>query len=367
MLGLKQYALPFTALLIAAGAVAQSADDTLTLVSGEILRGNLLDIEDGVVTFRTRHGSRTFLPVDQVQSLKTSNARVVTMAGGQSVTGALSMDGKNLIVSAGERQESLDMADVSGIAPVKRSNTGTNSTVASIGTGLLFREGNRSSVDLYARIDLDRTAQWYEWNWNTLLALDRADDFPRYFRSEFDWRHTPSETRVPFVLLGLERDLDAAIDVRAFAAAGLEQRFLKRPLHELHGGVGIGLRYDDIDPEDTLNATALDELRWRLRAREFTGNLSGSSTDIDILFRVIYKAQLHDKLVFYDELRVMPSLTDFGDIRASYDSGLAWSLLDGLELNLQLRIDYDDEPPFAQLDRWRAAVGAGLRIRFGTR
>ena len=50
MSGLKRFGLLFTAVLLSAAAGVQSGGDTLTLVSGEILRGDLVDISDGKIS-----------------------------------------------------------------------------------------------------------------------------------------------------------------------------------------------------------------------------------------------------------------------------------------------------------------------------
>ncbi len=356
MLGLKRFAPVFVALIVSMGAAAQSTDDSVTLVSGEILRGMLLDIDDDVITFRTRHGTRTYLPSDQIQSMSTVEARVVKTTDGKSAVGRLSKDGDELIVFSEDTTEAMDFSNVTQIEPAAMAERESSTTVSSVETGVLFRDGNRSRVDLYARIELDRTAHRYAWNWNSLIALDGRDHFPAYFRSEFDWQGTPLATRAPFLLLGLERDLDAAIDARAFAATGLEQRLLRQS--NLRAGVGLGLVYESFDGGDLRSTRGLENVGK---------SVTSLDTDLDLLLRLIYKTQLTDRLSYHDELRVMPSLTDFGDLRASYDSGLTWALRDGLDVNLQLRIDYDDNPPLSKLDSWRAAIGAGLRVRFGVR
>ncbi len=358
MLGMKRYALPLFALLVAAGATAQSVTDTLTLISGEILRGELLEIDDGVVTFRTRHGSRTFLPADQIQAMSTAEPRRVTLNDGRTVTGRLTKEGEQFTIAS----ESVSISDVTELERVAKDKS---KLAASVESGILFREGDKSRADLYARIELNRNEKWYAWNARTLVALDRGDGFPRYLRSEFDWRKAPGDQRAPFFLASVERDLDSAIAMRAFMAAGLEQRFLAGA--NLRVGAGVGGVYDDFDAGDAIGRGTLNEVRWRFRNRGFADALSKRDTAVALLLRVMYDTQLTDHLTFQDELRVMPSLSDFGEFRASYDSGLAWALLDGLELNLRLRIDYDDNPPFAGLEQWRAAIGAGLRVRFGTR
>jgi len=357
MSGLKRYAQLFTALLISAGAAAQSSDDTLTLVSGEILRGDLLDISDDVVSFKTRHGSRTYLPFDQIQSLRTAKPRLVTMTSGETIHGQLSVTDRKLILDGEDGVTTIEVANIASVAAFTPSDDPSPGLHASTGTGVLLRNGNQSRVDLYAKIELARIAPQYEWRWETLLALDGGDSFPNFLLSEFEWRGIQRERRDMFVLAGVERDRDAALDSRLYGAVGVDYEWLwDSPKSEFRGGVGLGVTRDALDANGTMRA-----IRWRKRDH------AHSETDLDLLFRVIYKSQLHDHLTFQDELRVLPSLTNVGDVRASYDSGLAWSLLDGLDLNLQLRIDYDDDPPFEGIDHWRAVVGAGFRVRFGPR
>lgn len=370
MSGLMRYGLLFTAVLLSGGAAAQFANDELTLVNGEILRGDLVDIDDGVVLFRTKHGSRTYLPIDQIKRGSVHGKRTIKLKDGSTPSGTVVLRDGEVDVLVDDTISTFNLDDVVAIDVVSgmEGEGRTESTItARVESGILFREGNRSRADLYARIELDRTKDWYAWNWYAMAALDGGDDFLGYLRSEFEWLRGPSDGMTPFALLGVERDRDAALDSRAYAAGGLEHRWLNRFGGDFRGGVGVGISHEDFDSGAYTENDALEELSWRLNERRLTGSLSKSDTDLDLYIRIIYEAQLRDRLAFRDELRVMPSLTDLGDVRASYDSNLAWTLLDGLEMNLQLRIDYDDDPPFAELESWRAAIGAGVRVRFGVR
>jgi hypothetical protein len=369
MPGLKRYGLLLTACILAGGAAAQSSNDTLTLVNGEILRGELVDIEDGIVTFHTRHGSRTYLPADQIEAAETDAPRTVEAKDQRSATGRLSIEEGDVRIDARSGPVLFAIADIAHVARVEAAAETADTSSGwefGVGSGVLYRDSNRSNVDLYAHIDLNRSDGWNRWKWSSLFALDDADDFPAYGRSEVSWRNSP-DWGSHFALAGVERDQDAAIDARAYAAGGVDAYAFNRPKHRLLGGIGLGVVYESFDADGPFEGRSEDELRWRIRAREFGDLPSASDTDLELLLRMIYEAQLHDRLALRDELRVMPSLTDAGDVRASYNSTVAWRLLDNLELNLQLRIDYDDDPPFAEIDRWRAAVGAGVRIRFGTR
>jgi len=351
MSGFKRYALLLTALLFQMGASAQSVNDTLTLVSGEILHGNLLDIEDSIITFRTRHGSRMYLPFDQIQSMSVARIRSISLKSGEPITGLLTMEDRSLrlrpldaVETTGPGSMKIDIEDVKGVKLTSRTPKPSVQNSALVETGVLLREGNQSNIDLYARIEIGRTTEGYSWNWETLFALYESDDFPNYARSEFEWRGDSGTSRTAFAIAGFQRDRDAALDARLQAAVGYDYRLLlDNPYREVRGGIGLGVAYESYDGR----------------------NQSIKDTDLDIFLRLIYNSQLRDRLTFSNEWRGIPSLTDGGDFRASYDSGLAWSLLDGLELNLQLRIDYDDNPPFADYDQWRGAVGAGFRVRFG--
>jgi hypothetical protein len=342
MSGFKRYALLLTVLLFQVGAFGQSGDDTMTLVSGEIFHGNLLDIDDSIITFRTRHGSRMYLPFDQIQSMSGAQARSVELRRGETVTGLLSIKERSLVVQFPDAVETINIADVKGVSRIPNPSAQNS---AEVETGVFFREGNQSHVDLYARIEIGRVTDSHTWNWEALFALDEADDFPNYARSELEWRGKPYTSWRTFALAGFERDRDAALDARLEAAVGYDYKLLyDNPYKDVRGGIGLGVAHESYDGR----------------------NQSTNDTDVDLFLRLIYNSRLRDRLTFSNELRGIPSLTDVGDFRASYDSGLAWSLLDGLELNLQLRIDYDEDPPFADFDQWRAAVGAGVRVRFGT-
>jgi len=356
---LKRNGLLLAAVFVSAAAFAQSNADSLTLVSGETLTGTLVDIDEGLVEFRTRHGSHTYHPIDQIRTGSIVAAREITFADSSRRTGTLSIQDGALMLGAGGRTESIDAKQVIGVKRVKEKAFGQGGMGAGFETGVLLRGGNRSRTDLYARIELNRDTDWYRWNWYATGTLDGSDEFPRYLRSEFEWNRAPSTRVTPFVLAGFARDRDAALDNRLFAAAGIERSWLDWFGGDVRAGVGIGPTRERFDGDG--------DLRWRIDERRLFRDISWTQTELDLYLRIVYEARLRDRLTFRDELRFVPSLTDAGAFRASYDSGFAWKLTDGLELNLRLRIDYDDDPAFESLDEWNAAIGAGVRLQFGTR
>ena len=64
------------------------------------------------------------------------------------------------------------------------------------------------------------------------------------------------------------------------------------------------------------------------------------------------------------DVLVLPSLTDFGDLRATSESALLVPLTSSLKLKLNLRVDFDDEPEFRGIDEWQTSVGASIRWDF---
>jgi hypothetical protein len=355
----QRYGLLLAAVFWPAVAFAQPVHDSLTLTTGETLTGTLVNIDEGLVEFRTRHGSHTFLPIDQIHRGKVANPRELSFDDSPAQIGALSIIDGVLMLETGDEVSTMDAGQVTGARPVNTPTGQSGTTDFGLESGVLMREANRSRTELYARIELNRDTDWYSWRWYALSTLDGSDDFPRFLRSEFEWNRAPSSSITPFLLAGIERNRDQALDNRVYAAAGVERSWLGVMGGDIRAGLGVGATRERFD--------AADELKRRLEERRLFHDLSRTDTEIDLYLRIIYQAQLRDRLTFQDELRVMPSLTDAGDFRATYDSGLAWRLTDSLELNLRLRIEYDDDPPYSALDEWNAAVGAGVQMRFGTR
>jgi len=59
-----------------------------------------------------------------------------------------------------------------------------------------------------------------------------------------------------------------------------------------------------------------------------------------------------------------PSMTDLGELRARSESSLLMPVTAHLDFRLHLFVDYEDEPEFESMEKWRTSIGAGFQWDF---
>lgn len=365
--------LTLTAVLAgAAGASLSAGADVLRLVDGDWLRGQLVEIGDGTVVFRTALAGQMVVPVKQIASLSTDAEWVVTFADGTTETGRLaSQEGATRLVSTGkETSRAVDLAQVATATPAAQSEAGSDSegeTETVVGAGVLGRRGTEDYIALYSELKLRR--EWEDYRFQSRTWIEAADEgeFPRVLRTRADWELLRPGAWRPLLTLEGERDLGQALDFRARGAVGLRVGLYESERQLLEGDIGAGLSFERYDAEDWRRwdetpTGPVGRLRASLYYRAIDRSEEETGPDLNLsvrhLLRVFREGTLHD------ELRLYTNLEDLDDWRASYETSFRYPLTDRLNLKLNLRVDYEDEPEFRYLDNWQTSVGAGVELEF---
>jgi len=340
--------------------------DTLTLTNGDHLTGTLLNISDGTLSFRTTLAGRIFVPTEEIDQISTTSFVVVALKNNQLMPGRIvTQDGNVYILPPdNDRRIPLKLADVSDIssAPASSDESGgepaLNSVQVTGGVGYQWRDGTKDSSGPVAEIDLD--AQLKKVNIESYAEFEYTRDahaFDRFFDAEVRMRGVGDAPLQPQVILELQRDRNQALDSRTDVTVGAQSTIIDNTKQHLEGFAGLGVafeKYDSHDLRKDQNALPLPP----------PGEPSVTDQDLNLNLAVRYSRQWYRQSTIEKELVVRPGLSNAGDLRAELKSALAMPLPLGMQLRLNVDLNYDNQSPYKNIDNWNSSFGASMRFDF---
>ena len=108
-----------TALALLFATIA-SAGDTLSVKGGDTLHGQLVDIREGIVTFKADLAGKVLVPVDEVVAINVELPVELTLTGSAPVRGFLSTKESTILFQTGdEPAKPIHLAEVALLRPVR--------------------------------------------------------------------------------------------------------------------------------------------------------------------------------------------------------------------------------------------------------
>ena len=346
-------------LTVSASALA----DTITMNNGDHLNGTLLEISDGLVSFRTKLAGRVMMPSDQVTALNTDGFMLVAMKDKTALPGRIVTheDEIRVIDPDGKRTTVITLTDVEQIQRIPESqpdsSTEEEAAKLAITTGYRLRTGTRDADGPTASILFEKEGAELRTRMEAEGEFTNdAHEADRYFRGEVELGTGDITKAAPTVLLELERDRNQALEMGVEAAAGLTRRLLESDVDTLDGFVGVSGRIEEHDPEP-LRRNGIDSGSLAEEDRK-----DGELLQLDVRLR--YTREIFSNTTLTERLKVQPRLDDPGEIRAELESTLSVPLTLNLNLNFEMLLDYQSDTAYDAIDRWNTSVGAGLQFQF---
>lgn len=350
-----------TVLLIGAIALAQTPD-TLLLKDGDTLRGTLVEVREGVVTFRAEIAGKVLVPADEVTGFKLSDPVNVEFADGRVIEGRISAPGEKLqlMPAGGAEPVPLDLAAVTiqrGQASTPDLRPPSPAAGISAETGAMYFAGADDFFAPYIRLDFNRAYYDAGPRWSALLADDGSGDFPRVAALRLDWILAADERYQPRIVAGFDRATGNALDVGGEIGLLAGRTFLDDTARADIGILGRIERYDRrLLDHDSFHQFVEDVFYDRDDTR--------SDEQIDLALAFSRDWAVWHKSRLFSELWLTPSITEPGELRLRGESAYTHPLNEKLDLRINLRVDYNSDPEFTEIDRWRGSLGAGIRWNF---
>ncbi len=332
--------------------------DLLVLDTGERLSGRAVRITAGALLFHTTLEGQMMVPMDTVNALTTGQNFVVTLLDETTLYGQFSVEEQRqyLVPLKGGEARALSLAEVQEAVPIPRPPQGEEQTggdaqwSASAAAGAQYRSGNRDHVDAVTRLELGRASPATEIDVDAVIERDDSGYFPGYFTGEAGLRGTGQTA--PAAGVEVDRNTDAALDLRTGLNLGLAYDFAEAGLRT-EAGLNVARESWDVST-----------LRRRLHQWRPFEDRRKTETELNLRLALRYSRALFGNGAFEGGLRLYPSLTDLGAVRARSEAAVLFPLTSRLKLRLDLLVDYDNEPQFDGLHNWSTSVGAGFHLDF---
>lgn len=356
-------------ILVAGGPCLCVFGDTLTLNSGEILTGSLVNLNRGTLAFRSKIAGKAFYPADEVKALSTTKAVAVELNDEVLLVGRLRprKGGTVVVTQEGRVERPIDISNLRRIDALPASSdasAGTRSTSdrstkglnVTLESGYRWRTGTRDYGGPFTRVSIEKSTQRTEIS-AEIDAEYVGDDarIDRFFSAETRVKIGPDDSWRPEVAIEVERDADKAIDVRGDVTARVMHQFSTKESGSLEAGVGLGFSSTRADG---------DLIRSQTHGFLFGNDRRDRTEEIfaDLTFR--YSRRLFKDVLLSENFILRPSLTDPGALRGELESALTVPVTPRLSLRMDLTVDYENDLILKDLDEWRTSVGASLRLRF---
>ena len=330
-----------SALLVTSLSVASSAQgrtDTVTLVNGDRISGEVLRLDRGRLEFKTDNAGTLYLEWDKLRSVLTTRLVEVATADGTRYLGSLvQAPSRAISVATLAGGVKLRMAEVTSITPIGRSFW--RKLDGSIDAGFNYTQSSGvGQLTLNSDLVYRRPASQARLVGSMTLTRSDADE-ERSDRASADVSYQRSPWPRWFVLgFGrFETNESLGLTLRSQVGGAMGPRLINSNRAQMSIGAGVGVNDErGVDVEPTRNLEGL----LLFQSSYFTYDRPTTSLDV--------------RLQYY------PSLSNRGRHRAQLDASVRQELLSDSFVALTLFNSYDSRPPNEAADSNDVGIVASI-------
>lgn len=312
------------ALALATLAAATLHADTVTLVNGDKLTGQIRELSAGKLGVETSYGALS-IPWDQVQTVSSADTFVVEFVSGQSARGTISTPQPGLVQVGAE--PAVPAAEVVSIRREVPEPGVLGNWHGSADFGYALSRGNTEidSLAFSVKPELKRDKDRTRIRTQSLYSVQDGTTTSNMHMGDAQYDRFLSARTFLFLLGKAETDEKELLDLRTSEGGGLGYRFQPDPqtAWSLFGGLSF-----------------LQEKFERLDRKLSAEGIAG----------VEFETSRWAPFVFATRGLLLPLLTD-GRYRVEWNAGLRVPLLGRLSLGVQLFDNFDSDPPRAEIEK----------------
>jgi hypothetical protein len=279
-------------------SLARDKTDVVILRNGDLIHGEIKELAFGRIRYSTNYADTIYVKWTNVVSLTSEYFYEVELSDGTRYYGSLGEPTKEntLVVQLGEQSIELNKGEVTGIAPIK--STFLERLDGSLNLGFNFTKSSQVAVLNIAGSATHRARKFLNdlrFSSNFTTQPTKADSY----RADLSFRHTRflKQRRLHTYGAALQRNDELGIDLRVLVDGGYGHYFVQSNSQRLIavGGLALNKEWNAEGPSDL--------------------NLEGVLMTGYKYFR--YHTPKADITV---TATVFPGLTDWGRIRAEFDT-----------------------------------------------
>lgn len=319
----SKHAVSLFFLLASASFFPQAAPAAVvTLNNGDQVSGEIVQMDDGKLTFKSAVFGEVHIPWMEVQRLVSDDATRIRLTDGSDMLGSVTLE-RDSVAIKGEvpsRTITLARADLAALNPPLRDGDVEYSGQLDFGGAL--NRGNTSDTQFNFLGSFEARAISYRYSLgmelNEARAAGATTTSTQRLRGQYDAFLSAKDYL--FVNAKAERDELADLDLRTTLGAGYGRQFIERRNTRLAGQVGLSYVRENY-------GVAADQ--------SFPGLALGLKYD---------RKFLGGKLVYFQYHDLDVSLQDAQDALLRTRLGIRVPIAQGLNVSTQLNLDYDTAP-----------------------
>lgn len=303
--------------------VNQANAATLTLKNGDKITGNVVQLTDNQIEFKSAVFGKVQIPFKKVVQLVSDEGTRIELKDGRTVTGKLTLDEQgHLLIDQGTLGQStlLTRNDLEALNPPVIDN-GVKYT-GHLNVGGSFNRGN--SRDDLLNVNGEFVARTPKNRYTVGLEMNEAksDGVKTTSNSRLLTQYDAFLTKKDYLFVNFqaEKDSIADLNLRTSLGGGYGRQFIENDLTLFSGQAGLGYVNED-------NIAAPD--------RSFPTLSLGLKYDHKFF---------NKKVVFFNHSTLDTNLQDTKDMLFRNRLGLRVPVADHVNVSTQLNVDYDNEP-----------------------
>lgn len=308
-------------------ALAQKTD-TLTLVNGDQLTGEVKELTRGLLRFSTNSAGTLYIEWQDIASIQSTKHFSIETASGVRAFGSLKSteNGKGIDVQFGDRTVRLNKATMVGIAPVK--DNFWKRLDGSIAFGFSYKKANDDvQVHFDAKVSYRTRRNIYSTSLSALVSSQNNVQATERYVGNFTYQGYLRPRWSSLASGELEQNTELDLKLRALVQGGGLYRILNTNRTRFDLATGLALNDESYFTEGKDDRTSL-ELFGSVGYEFFKFN----TPKADVVVR----------------FTVYPSLTESGRFRTNLNSSIRWEIVKDLNWAITVYSSTDNKPPESQ-------------------
>lgn len=316
--------------------------DIVFLKNGDRITGEVKTLEKGKLRFSTDHMGTVLIEWADIREIVSGTGQAVELTNGQRFYGPLekSENGELVMVHTEQGSVGVSIDDVIGMYPVESGFWDRLDISASLG----FSWDKASSVGKYnIGVEAEYRNPRFITRANLSSEVTTQEGRDDTGRASFDLSHLVyrRNKRYHQIFGGFENNDELGIDIRTIVGAGYGWVPIRSQRNWFSVGGGLAINHEvPMEGESETNLEAVGSLTYDY-----------------------YKYSSPERR-FRVDLRVFPSITDFGRWRASFDTNFSLEIVNDFFWRVDIYASYDSDPISFQASSSDYGIVSSLAYKF---
>ena len=329
-------------LLLMSGTVAAEKTDIVFLHNGDRITGEVKSLVRGILEFKTDNMGTLLIEWEEILEIVSSTGQSVELTNGQRFYGPLAKpDSEDMVaIKTPEGNVGVSTQDVIAMYPVESTFWERLDLTANLGFSW-DKGSNVGKYNLGFNATYRRPQSITRASFSTELTTQK--DISSTSRSSVDAAHSTFKQNKKFsIYFGrLESNDELGIDLRALLGAGYGWVPIRSQKNWFFLSAGVDVNHEI--PNDGVAETNL----------EAAGMLTYE-----------YYKYTNPERSFKFDLKVFPSITDFGRWRSNVSTNFNFELIADLFWRMEVYLDYDSAPISSEAASSDYGINSGISYKF---